>query len=95
MRQVMIFAQGGRALGKIDFTENDESIDFMLEGDVLRIVPSYRDLEVYCAVEEFVVAGGEFIRGELLRVMSEYPPLARNPHVCNLAVDMQVEIEGV
>lgn len=83
VQQVMLFAQGGQGLGRIDFTENDESIDFELDRKhgSLRVIPSYLECEVLCAVDEFVAAGGEFIRGELERVVSEYPSLAGNSHV--------------
>ncbi|MEU0570441.1 hypothetical protein ABZ297_34330 [Nonomuraea sp. NPDC005983] len=92
MQQVMIFAQGGQALGKIDFTENDECIDFTLSQGTLRMAPSYMESELNCTVDEFVAAGTEFIRGELRRVTSEYPSLARNSHVRALARDVGLEI---
>ncbi|WP_329347525.1 hypothetical protein OG226_01880 [Streptomyces sp. NBC_01261] len=83
LEQVMLFSQGGQGLGRIDFTENDESIDFELDRNFgsLRVIPSYLECAVVCTVDEFVAAGGEFIRRELGRVVSEYPSLAGNPHV--------------
>ncbi|MFD7595464.1 hypothetical protein ACFV6D_20800 [Kitasatospora sp. NPDC059812] len=92
VQQVMIFAQGGEALGKIDFTENAESIDFELEGSSLRAMPSYLEFEVACIVSEFISAGSDFIRNELIRVTSEYPLLAKNFHVRELAAEVSLEL---
>ncbi|MEU2154586.1 hypothetical protein ABZ532_06120 [Streptomyces sp. NPDC019396] len=89
VQQVVVFAQGGEALGRIDFTENDESIGFELERNgSLRVVPTYRESELRCSVAEFVAAGAEFIRRELGRVMAEYPALAGNEHACALAEEV-------
>jgi len=92
VQQVMVFAQGGNALGKIDFTENDEFISFQLDRDGLRVVPTYMESELHCSVDEFVVAGINFIRGELERVVTEYPSLARNQHVRALVREAGLEI---
>ncbi|MFE8942681.1 hypothetical protein [Streptomyces sp. NPDC007856] len=94
VRQVMIFAEGGDALGKIDFTENDESIDFELGKDMLHVAPSYLNSEITCTVTEFVTAGAEFIRAELRRVASEYPSLIDNAHVQELARSVALELPG-
>ncbi|WP_245607813.1 hypothetical protein [Streptomyces hokutonensis] len=91
VRQVMVFAQGGNALGKIDFTENDEFISFHLEQGGLRMVPTYLESELYCSVDEFVTAGVKFIREELERVVTEYPSLANNRHVCALSLEAGLE----
>jgi hypothetical protein len=92
VQQVMIFAQGGDALGKIDFTENDEFISFELDRGGLRLVPTYLEDEVRCSVDEFVAAGQSFIREELRRVVMEYPALARNRHARALALEVGLEI---
>ncbi|WP_433510203.1 hypothetical protein ACQP2T_40880 [Nonomuraea sp. CA-143628] len=92
VQQVMVFAQGGNALGKIDFTENDEFISFELDRDGLRVVPTYLESELHCSVDEFVAAGINFIREELERVVTEYPSLARNQHVRALAREAGLEI---
>ncbi|ONI91975.1 hypothetical protein ALI144C_00280 [Actinosynnema sp. ALI-1.44] len=88
----MDFAQGGNALGKLDFTENDESISFELVRDGLRVVPTYLECELHCSVGEFVTAGVSFIHEELQRVVAEYPSLARNRHVLALALEVGLEI---
>ncbi|MFF7928896.1 hypothetical protein ACFZDP_49005 [Streptomyces mirabilis] len=95
VRQVMIFAKGGDALGKIDFTENDESIGFELKGNSLHVVPSYLDSELTCAVDEFISAGSAFIRRELIRVTSEYRSLAENSHARELAREVSLELPGI
>ncbi|WP_432173957.1 hypothetical protein [Streptomyces sp. Tue6028] len=92
VQQVMIFTQGGNALGKIDFTENDEFISFELDRDGLRMVPTYLESELHCSIDEFLMAGTNFIREELERVVTEYPSLARNQHVCALAKEAGMEI---
>lgn len=86
VQQVMVFAQGGDSLGRIDFTENDESIGFELDQHgALRVTPSYLDTELWCPAAEFVASGADFIRRELRRVTTEYPDLAGNEHVQELA----------
>ncbi|MEU5596569.1 hypothetical protein [Streptomyces sp. NPDC020298] len=92
VQQVMVFAQGGNALGKIDFTENDEFISFELDRDGLRVVPTYLEFELRCSVDEFVAAGVNFIREELQRVVTEYPSLTRNQHARALAMEVDLEI---
>lgn len=92
VQQVMVFAQGGNALGKIDFTENDEFISFELDAGGLRVVPTYLESELHCPVDEFVTAGANFIREELRRVVTEYPSLARNQHARALALEVGLEI---
>ncbi|MEU1508154.1 hypothetical protein [Kitasatospora sp. NPDC005748] len=92
VQQVMIFAEGGEALGKIDFTENAESIDFELNGTSLHMVPSYLEFEATCTANEFISAGSDFIRNELIRVTSEHPLLAKNRHVRELAAGVSLEL---
>ncbi|NEB05737.1 hypothetical protein G3I78_42905 [Streptomyces sp. SID13726] len=79
----MAFVQGAPGFGRIEFTENDEFIDFKLHPDrlSLRAVPSYVDREVSCAVDDFLVAGDRFIREGLARVTDGYPSLAENRFV--------------
>lgn len=91
VQQVMIFAQGGSALGKIDFTENGEFISFELDQDGLHMVPTYQESELHCPVDEFVAAGADFIREALQRVVAEYPSLARNQHARALALEVGLE----
>ncbi|GAA3619370.1 hypothetical protein ACG5V6_02280 [Streptomyces chitinivorans] len=95
VQRMMTFARGGKGMSSIYFTENQESIDFTRERDVLRLVPSYLDSELICSVEEFAEAGTDFIRGELRRVVSEYPPLVRNSHVREVARSVGLEDLGV
>jgi hypothetical protein len=93
VRQVMVFAQGGDGLGKIDFTENDEFIDFQRTQKGLRLVPTYSKFELECTIGELVTAGGSFIREEVKRVIDEYPSLARNEYVRSLALDVGLNLE--
>ncbi|MFD5424266.1 hypothetical protein [Streptomyces sp. NPDC127084] len=95
VRQVMDFAQGGDALGRIDFTENDESISFERDqAGGLRMSPSYlaAESELRCPAAEFLSAGTGFIRTQLLRVMTDYPDLTRNHDTRALARDVGLEV---
>lgn len=92
VQEVMVFAQSGSGLGKIDFTENDEFISFEFHQGGIRLVPTYLESELWCSVDEFVAAGAGFIREQLLRVVGEYPSLARNQHVRALALEAGLEI---
>ncbi|WP_409463220.1 hypothetical protein [Amycolatopsis sp. GA6-003] len=92
VQEVMVFARGGNALGKIDFTENPEFISFELDRDFLRMTPTYLEATLRCSVDEFVDAGTLFIAGELQRVMREYPSLTRNREVHALARDVGLEV---
>lgn len=85
VEQVMIFAQGGKALGRIDFTENDDSIDFSLRDGLLVGTPTYADCVLQCTPGEFVVAGNEFIRAELSKIICAYPALKTNAAVARYA----------
>jgi hypothetical protein len=91
VQQVMVFAQGGNALGRIDFTENDEFIKFELDGRDLRAIPTYMGSELVCSAREFVAAGSDFIREELKRVVAQYPKIARNEHAYALAQEVGIE----
>ncbi|MGW7534069.1 hypothetical protein [Amycolatopsis sp. NPDC054798] len=92
VQQVMVFARGGNALGKIDFTENPEFISFELERNFLRMTPTYLEITSRCSVDEFVDAGTGFISRELQRVVREYPTLAGNREVRALARDVGLDI---
>ncbi|MFC8711191.1 MULTISPECIES: hypothetical protein [unclassified Streptomyces] len=94
IQQVMIFAQGGDALGRIDFTENDEFISFEFEGDDLRVTPTYMEGQLFCSVADFVTAGSEFIRDELSTRVDAHPSLARNPSVRSLAMEVGLRLPG-
>ncbi|MFJ3307144.1 hypothetical protein ACIPSA_29320 [Streptomyces sp. NPDC086549] len=95
MQQVMIFARGGDARGRIDFTENDEVIEFSLEGDLLRVTPTYFDAELVVTVDDFILAGSNFIRSELSRITSEYRTLAENTHVRKLAQEVSLDLSRI
>lgn len=92
MRDVIIFAQGGDRLGRIDFTENAESIKFELNEDFLCVKPSYLKSEFTCTVSEFIIAGSGFIYAELERITSEYPRLAQNACVRSLAREVSIHL---
>jgi hypothetical protein len=89
---VMVFAQGGDDIGRIDFTENDEFITFDLEGEVLNITASYTAVELRCSVKEFVTAGRNFIRSSIRQVVAAYPALGKNAAVHDLALDVGMNI---
>ncbi|MEU9174339.1 hypothetical protein AB0D34_42410 [Streptomyces sp. NPDC048420] len=96
VHQVMTFARGGPGSGRIEFTENDEFIEFRLDRDrkYLRVVPSYMGTEVSCGVDDFITAGRKFIRDEVARVTTEYPSLAENHHVQLLRVELGLDGTG-
>ncbi|RLU99480.1 hypothetical protein CTZ27_15245 [Streptomyces griseocarneus] len=94
MRQIILFAEGADALGRIDFTENDEFIDFKVDGSSVRVSPSYLDIEVSCTVNELAAACQEFIRAELQRVTLGHPSLTKNPQVSELAREIGLHPKG-
>lgn len=92
LQQVLIFLSGGDALGIVDFTENAEKIEFSLKGDALTISPTYEADTLECHVGSFIAECERFLRAELVRVLNEYPNLARNVNVRELAMTLDVEI---
>ncbi len=92
LQNAVVFAEGGKTIDRIDFTENEEAIVLVRNRHEFRMLPTYVSSELTCSVSEFASATRSFVRSEVRRVTAEYSSLARNSHVLEIAGSVGLEI---
>ncbi|GAA1643792.1 hypothetical protein [Actinoplanes couchii] len=84
MKGVLEHLEGGEN-STIGFTENAELITFTLDGGAVRVSCTYTEAEAVCEFADLTRAWLDFRQAVLARLVGEYPRLAANPALDELA----------
>ncbi|MCL2584993.1 MAG: hypothetical protein FWE35_21335 [Streptosporangiales bacterium] len=85
LNEVSSSIANGGAYDFVDFTENQEKINFSVREKIISIDPTYREESIECSVDEFIEECNKFIKNELARIVREYPEVYNNTAIKELA----------